>query len=522
MASRCGPGGEWVSRFDPWLSELLGDERDIALIAVGSYGRGDAAPHSDLDLVLLHRGRPGVEAVAERLWYPIWDRGLALDHSVRTVNEALAVADADLKAMLGMLDARLVAGDAALAGELAAAARAAWRGRAKRWLRVLRDAVEERHEKFGEVAYLLEPEIKEGRGGLRDVHALRAAALATPVLHGRLGPATRPTVDSSRSAPPLHTCAGRRLDRLQLQEQDGVAAELGLADADALMANVSAAARAISYVSDDAWDRIDAWLGGPRARAERVILPHDPGQWLAAAAEAADTGVPLSPAALAAVRRVGRRRRARPCGREQWRDDLVSLLGAGHDAIPCSSPSTNTASSPASCPSGRRCATSRSATPTTASPSTGTCGKRPPTLPPSPARFDDPTCCSSARSSTTSARGTRETTPTPVSRWSARVASTTRIRPRRRRCPPTDGAPPPASARRRHPTRSRRSGDHRPGGRPGRRRRHPRTAGRTDRGRLVGHWGLGVVRLEGGARRRVGGARTAPAVGRRWRLRRRC
>jgi [protein-PII] uridylyltransferase len=309
----------------------------VALIAVGSHGREDAAPFSDLDLVLLHDGKrkaPAIKDLADRLWYPIWDRKLGLDHSVRTVKEALAVADSDLKAMLGMLDARFVAGDPALASELASKARQAWRAKGKRWLRVLHDAVHERHAKFGEVAYLLEPELKEGRGGLRDVHALRAASLATPVLTARLDPVDAPyrRLVEVRSA--LHLRAGRALDKLLLQEQDGVAAELGLADADALMAEVSAAARSVAYVSDDAWDRIDAWLGGPRARAERVIVAHDPGHWLAAAVEAAETGVPLSPSALAAVATSSDESVIPPVWPEAWRQDFVSLLGAGHHAVP--------------------------------------------------------------------------------------------------------------------------------------------------------------------------------------------
>jgi len=324
---------------DAWLASLLGDERGVSLVAVGSYARGDAAPFSDLDLLLLHDGKrkpPAVKALADRIWYPIWDRNLGLDHSVRTLKEALAVADGDLKAMLGMLHVRFIAGDAAVAAELQARARDAWRSKGKRWLRVLRDAVEERHRKFGEVAYLLEPDLKEGRGGLRDVHALQAATLATPVLAGRLDALTEPHRRLADVRGALHTRVQRSLDRLVLQEQDGVAADLGYAGADALMADVSAAGRAIAYVADDAWDRIDAWLGGPRARAERVIVAHDPGQWLSAAVEAAETGVPLSPSALAAVAAdVEAGAQELPAvWPDAWRQDFVSLLGAGHAAVP--------------------------------------------------------------------------------------------------------------------------------------------------------------------------------------------
>src|SRR5207253_10511000 len=96
---------------DSWLVELLGDEVGVSLLAVGSLGRRELCPYSDVDLVLVHGGRKDVGAVAERLWYPIWDSGLSLDHSVRTVKQALAVADDDLKAALGLLDGRPFAGD---------------------------------------------------------------------------------------------------------------------------------------------------------------------------------------------------------------------------------------------------------------------------------------------------------------------------------------------------------------------------------------------------------------------------
>ncbi|MEA3077852.1 MAG: [protein-PII] uridylyltransferase, partial [Actinomycetota bacterium] len=327
--------GRWAStpsELDDWLRSLLGDEPSVALMAVGSYGRGDAAPFSDLDLVLIHKGRKDIKQVADRLWYPIWDRGVGLDHSVRTVKEALAVADSDLKAMLGLLDARPIAGDTALAIEVRDRAREQWRKKAKRWLPVLRDSMTERHAKFGEVAFLLEPELKEGRGGLRDVHALHAAARATPVLADRFAAADEAHDRLTKVRSALHLRVGKALDRFVLQEQDGVAEDLGYEDADVLMADVSAAARAITYVADDAWHRIDAWLGGPVARAERVIVEPDPDHWLAAAVEAAETGVPLSPMTLHAIAEV-----AEPPP-DPWpdhlRQNLVALLGAGHAAIP--------------------------------------------------------------------------------------------------------------------------------------------------------------------------------------------
>ncbi|HEX2038566.1 MAG TPA: nucleotidyltransferase domain-containing protein, partial [Acidimicrobiales bacterium] len=252
---------------DRWLKELLGDERGVALVAVGGYGRGEMAPWSDLDVVLVHAGRKDVRSVADRVWYPIWDAGVALDHSVRTVKEALAVAGDDLKAALGLLDARVVAGDASLGEELASKARAQWQSRAGKWLPRLQEAVAARHAEFDDVAFLLEPELKEGKGGLRDVHVLQAVALATPVASDGGGPVREAAEVLLSVRVALHRRAGRALDRLLLQEQDAVAADLGYADADALMAAVAAAGRTIAWASDDAWARVASSLAGPRGRS---------------------------------------------------------------------------------------------------------------------------------------------------------------------------------------------------------------------------------------------------------------
>ena len=228
----------YANRADAWLTTLLGPADDVALVAVGGYGRAELAPGSDLDVVLLHRGRPrgdaDVRELAERIWYPLWDAGLKLGHGVRTVKEALALAASDLDTATSLLDVRLVAGDAALAEELARRAEAQWQSRSDRWLPVVGAAVAERHERAGEVAFLLEPDLKEGRGGLRDVHAQHWADAARRILvegdEAALAEAYGTLLDVRVA---LHRRTGKASDRLQLQEQDGIAADLGFADADA-------------------------------------------------------------------------------------------------------------------------------------------------------------------------------------------------------------------------------------------------------------------------------------------------
>ena len=170
-ASVRGPafGRAYAALVDDWLLSLASDTAEpsgqFAVVAVGGYGRHELAPTSDLDVLLVHDRRRDIKAIADGLWYPIWDAGFRLDHSVRTVPEALDVADHDLKAALGLLDARFVAGDEQLADRLAERARSQWSQHLKRWLSELDEGVDERHTRFGPVAFVLEPDLKEGAGG---------------------------------------------------------------------------------------------------------------------------------------------------------------------------------------------------------------------------------------------------------------------------------------------------------------------------------------------------------------------
>ncbi|MFE2489005.1 [protein-PII] uridylyltransferase [Streptomyces mirabilis] len=354
---------------DEWLTGLFGAGaeglRGVSLVAVGGYGRGELSPRSDLDLLLLHDGADSgtVAALADRIWYPIWDLGLALDHSVRTPGEARKTAGGDLKVQLGLLDARHIAGDLGLTAGLRTAILADWRNQAPKRLPELQELCAERAERQGELQYLLEPDLKEARGGLRDATALRAVAaswLADAPREG-LADARRRLLDV-RDA--LHLTTGRATDRLALQEQDQVAAELGLLDADTLLRQVYEAARVVSYASDVTWrevgrvlksravrPRLRAMLGGgAKPAVERsplaegvvemdgeVVLARaarperDPVLPLRAAAAAAQAGLPLS---LHAVRRMAAVARPLPT---PWpaeaREQLVTLLGSGRPTI---------------------------------------------------------------------------------------------------------------------------------------------------------------------------------------------
>ncbi|WP_246342437.1 [protein-PII] uridylyltransferase, partial [Actinomadura verrucosospora] len=320
----------------------------VALAAVGSHGRRELTPGGDLDLVLLHRGDPGIGEVADRLWYPIWDSGLRLDHSVRTVAEARTVARADLKAALGLLSARGIAGDRALVDELRAAVLADWRADARARLPELAALCRERWEKQGELAFLLEPDLKEARGGLRDVHVMRAAAASwiASAPDGRVMAAHDLLLDVRHA---LHETTGRATDRLVQQEQEAVAHAVGLADADALLSAIAEAARTVTYAADHLWRRVARTTGPRRTPVERrpvgdgavehdgeVVLARnadlrDPALVLRVAAAAAHAGLPLAPATVARLA-ADAALPAAPWPPEA-RDALVALLGAGPAAI---------------------------------------------------------------------------------------------------------------------------------------------------------------------------------------------
>ena len=292
---------------------------------------------------------------------------MALDHSVRTVGEAVDVAEGDLKAALGLLDARHVAGDSGLTRELVERSRERWRQRAAVRLPQLAEAVAERAAGFGEVAFLLEPDLKEARGGLRDVHALRALAAAQLLdVPGEALRAANELLLDVRGALPVR--GRRRDDRLLLQEQDAVADRLGFrapdgqdaddgrSDADVLAHAVAAAGRRVAFGWDTGWYQVQRALAGrtrrwrPSRRPVRRPLDEgvveqdgevvlalgatpaaDPVLVLRAAGAAARAGLALAPYTLERLATES------ALLETPWpaaaRDALVGLLAAGRPAV---------------------------------------------------------------------------------------------------------------------------------------------------------------------------------------------
>ncbi len=354
---------------DSWLGELATSAGvnvgGVALVAVGGYGRGELSPYSDLDLVLLHSSETPpsyAQMLAERLWYPIWDSKVKLDHSVRSVGGARQIAQVDLPVMLGMLDLRHIAGDPELATLLRRRVLADWRADAKERLPQLETSCQERAERSGDMAFSTEPNLKESRGGLRDLVVMRAVAASwlADCPHQGLEEARSDLLDV-RDA--LHLSAHRRTDRLNIQDQDGVAKALEYPSRDALLTKVAGIGRTVALAADLTWYRVRRAIDAPvrntqlhdvggrfirrpprlpladgiveqdgEAILARSVNPtKDPSLPIRAAAAAAQAGLTVAPAT------VNRLAKVCPPLPHPWPagalNAFVSLLGAGEPMI---------------------------------------------------------------------------------------------------------------------------------------------------------------------------------------------
>jgi [protein-PII] uridylyltransferase len=349
----CRALSDWT---DHWLTETVEaafsahrPKKAVAVIAIGGYGRRELAPFSDLDVMILHDGDKKIEEFASQVWYPVWDSGLKLGHSVRSMSQALDLAKTDLDTATSLLTARLIAGDPGLADSLARKARESWRQNGTSWLRQLHRRVVERHDTAGEVAFLLEPNLKEGQGGLRDIHAMTWAQAAGVRITAEDQAALEEcngTLLDVRVA--LHRHVNRSNDVLRLEDQDAVARILGTADADVLMADVASAARTVAWVADEVWGRVQAEASArlPDQKVAPGVIVHQGEIHLDESADPASDPTLVLRVATAAARhrtridRVSLDRLAAhaPVFNDPWPagagDDLVGLLLTGHAAIP--------------------------------------------------------------------------------------------------------------------------------------------------------------------------------------------
>jgi [protein-PII] uridylyltransferase len=335
----------------------------FAIVATGSLGRRELVPYSDLDLLLLHdeMAADGVREVADQLWYPLWDANIRLDHSVRTVAQTLQVASADVSACLAMLDARHIAGDYELSARLIEGIRRQWRAGIQSLFGELVDETHARWRRSGEIAHRAEPDLKMGRGGLRDVQLLDALAIAH--LADRLGAGQPDDPLGSLTGAhlillnvrtELHRVSGRGHDLVLAQFADEISAALHIGDRFDLSRALSDVGRTISYRVDaglrtaaNALPRrgMSAIRRRPRRPLDEGVVEYageivlardarpqsDPALLLRVAAASAVTGLPI------AVSTLSRLADSAPELPTPWPrdalDNLLVLLAAGPDTI---------------------------------------------------------------------------------------------------------------------------------------------------------------------------------------------
>jgi len=218
----------------------------MAIVAVGGYGRGELAPFSDIDLLFLlpYKQTPHTEQVIEFLLYLLWDLGLKVGQSVRTVTDCLRYAKSDLTIRTALLEARYVWGEQALFGELKQRFEAEiMRGTAAQFVEAKLAERDARHQRVGDSRYQLEPNVKEGKGGLRDLHTLfwiakyiyRIDDVAKLVELEVLSAEESARFERAQSflwtvRCHLHYLAGRAEERLTFGMQAEIGARMGYAD----------------------------------------------------------------------------------------------------------------------------------------------------------------------------------------------------------------------------------------------------------------------------------------------------
>jgi len=358
----------------------------FAVVAVGGYGRRELCPSSDVDLLLLHdRLETSVlEELVRAVVYPLWDVGLKVGYAVRDRRESLGATD-DLDSATATLDLRTVAGDTAFVQLVRSEVVRRLRRRPHHFLAALREADRTRHTRAGDAAEVLEPHLKDGAGGLRDVQSLRWAAAALVgtvgldplVPAGYLGAPDRPRIAAAEdrllaARVATHLVAAgttAKPDVLRLELHDEVAMRLGHVDADThdlaphrLLRELYLAARTIDHVHRRAWALIDADVSRGRRRLGRpteyqvdgfelvdgvLRLPVEPGPTGAADLDdpglparllvaLADTGAVLDRGSAARLRnRAEAPDRAPPWGwSDDSRDRVVGVLLRGEVALP--------------------------------------------------------------------------------------------------------------------------------------------------------------------------------------------
>src|SRR2546422_5923412 len=217
----------------------------LALIALGGYGRGELNPFSDIDVMLLHHQRateisPDLEEMVNQVLYLLWDSGFKVGHSTRSIKEAIAQANRDMRTKTAMLESRFLAGDSELAREFRKQFRSKCvDGHEQEYVEMRMQDQVTRHKKFGDSVYLQEPNLKSGCGGLRDYQNLlwmtyfKEGSLSTNQLVGKdwLSETDQRRIETAydfllRLRTDLHYATGRATDILHINLQEHIAKRL--------------------------------------------------------------------------------------------------------------------------------------------------------------------------------------------------------------------------------------------------------------------------------------------------------
>ncbi|HTY55081.1 MAG TPA: [protein-PII] uridylyltransferase [Candidatus Binataceae bacterium] len=215
----------------------------VAIVARGGYGRGELNPYSDIDLLFLHDWKPGpyVEIVAETILHALWDAGMVVGSAMRNVKECVRMAGNDLKEKTAVIDSRFLAGNVQIYAELEKARdKDVLERNQQKFFKAKLDESRERHSHYGDSVYLLEPQIKEGEGGLRDLHTAlwlakvkyRAHSLEdlvqkAVITENELKEVKRARDFLWRVRNSLHFLSGRHFDQLTFEYQEAIAPIMG-------------------------------------------------------------------------------------------------------------------------------------------------------------------------------------------------------------------------------------------------------------------------------------------------------
>ncbi|MFH2122852.1 MAG: [protein-PII] uridylyltransferase [Pseudomonadota bacterium] len=266
--------------FHDAIRELTGS---IALVALGGYGRQELFPYSDIDLMILYQPEQQAEVkrVAEAILYPLWDTGLEVGHAVRTVQESMEHAGQDFFFQVAMLDARFLAGSQDLFDDLLAQYRLRFvEGGREEFVRSMKAFRAARRNRFGSHSYLLEPHIKEGKGGMRDIQAMLWTAkvvfglesLQDIVEAGVLLEEERESFATSwdelvKIRNRLHYISGRKNDQLYFEHQEELAQAFGYKTGtgklgvERFMREMHGHLQTIAVITDLFFEHVDEVLG---------------------------------------------------------------------------------------------------------------------------------------------------------------------------------------------------------------------------------------------------------------------